>query len=289
LVCPSSAHADQEKTVQWNEAWPRVRLVEAANVVALTIGAGLIEEKAPYHHHAVWEGPILFDKPVRQLMRSTSREGQQRAADVSDLLYRGMVLTPYIVDNYFVTLGIHQNADVALQMTLINLQSLGISGVVTLAAGHGVGRQRPYVSGCKGKVQPDPVGFNWCGDKDDFRSFYSGHSAAMFTMAGLTCVHHQHLPLYGGGVPDALACALMLGLATTGSLSRIISDRHWATDVALGISVGIFDGYFLPLWLHYGLGWSRPALKTSIDTSVGTIVPYPQVYDGGAGLGLAVF
>ena len=50
---------------------------------------------------------------------------------------------------------------------------------------------------------------------------------------------------------------------------ELIGPRHWATDVTLGISVGVFSGYFLPLWLHYGVGWNRPAVKTTIQTSVG--------------------
>ena len=200
-----------------------------------------------------------------------------------------MVLTPYVVDNFITALSIHQNADVALQLTLIDMQSLGLSGVLTLGAEHAVGRQRPYVAGCKGPDATDEIGYNTCGGADDFKSFYSGHSAAMFTMAGLTCAHHQHLPLYGGGAPDALACAVMVGLATTGSLMRVVADRHWMTDVAVGASVGIFNGYFLPLVLHYGIGWNRAGIPTTVQTAFGRLVPIPQVYEGGAGLGLAIF
>lgn len=287
-LLPARADADQEKTVQWNERWPRVRIIEMIDIVALTAGSVLINA-APSHEDSNWTGPVLWDGPVRDVLRARSRLGQKQAAQVSDALYKGMVLGPYVIDNFFVTLGVHQNADVALQLTLMDMQSLGLSGVVTLAAEHAVGRQRPYVAGCKGPDKADEVGFNQCGGADDFKSFYSGHAAAMFTMAGLTCAHHQHLPLYGGGAPDAIACALMVALAATGSAARIVSDRHWSTDVVLGASVGIFNGYFLPLWLHYGLGWNQPALRTTFVTALGTVVPLPQVYDRGAGVGVAIF
>ena len=37
----SPAHAEQETTVQWNENWPRVHLVEVGAIVGLTIGSVL--------------------------------------------------------------------------------------------------------------------------------------------------------------------------------------------------------------------------------------------------------
>ncbi len=283
------ARADQEKTVQWNENWHRVRVIELLDILALTVASTLISI-GPSAKEAHWKGPILLDKPLRSLFKATTRAGQASAAGISDHLYKGMVLAPYIIDNYIAALGVHQNADVALQMTLIDMQSLGLSGVITLASEHATGRQRPYVSGCVSPTGVDKVGYNECGGADDFKSFYSGHAAAMFTMAGLTCAHHQHLPLYGGGVADALACAVMVGLAGVGSAARVVADRHWASDVLLGAAVGLVNGYVLPSWWHYGFGGSgKTPLPTTVKTSFGTLVPMPQVYDRGAGIGIAVF
>jgi len=281
---------DIDKKVVWHPAWPRVRWWEVLNIVALTIGSAYINA-APYHKTANWKGPILFDKPVRKLMRLNSAEGQERIATISDYLYRGMVLTPYIIDNFIAALSVHQNPDVALQMTLINMQSLGLSGVVSLGAQHAIGRARPYTDDCPpGGVGLTKVGFSTCGGPADNQSFYSGHAAAAFTMAGLTCVHHQHLPLYGGGWADAVPCIVMMASASVTSLARLWSDRHWASDVILGTAVGLFNGYLIPSWLHYGFGKYKPiAAKTAIKTEIGTIAPIPQIYEGGAGFGFAVF
>jgi membrane-associated phospholipid phosphatase len=284
----SSAHAEQERTVQWSDGWPRVHLVEVGVIVALASGAIAING-APYADHAHWSGPILFDTPARNFFKSNSAKTQEFAAVASDYLYYGMVLAPFVIDNYIVALGIHQNADVALQMTLIDLQSLALSGVMTLAAEHGVGRERPYVRDCgPGLNPPDRVGFNHC-DRGftDFQSFYSGHAAAAFTAAGLTCVHHQHLPLYGGGAADVVACATTGALATTTGILRLVSDRHYASDVLVGTVIGIINGYLLPSWLHYGFGDSRKKVPTVIKTSFGYVAPMPQVYQGGGGMGLA--
>ncbi len=288
LACAAPANADQEKTVVWNDNWPRVHLLEVGAIVGLTIGSVLING-APYADHARWSGPILFDTPARNLFKGTTRGTQEFAALTSDYLYKGMVLAPYVIDNYIVALGVHQNADVAMQMTLINLQSLGLSGVMTLAAEHAVGRARPYVQDCPPGVDvPDKVGFNHC-DRGftDLQSFYSGHAAATFTMAGLTCVHHQHLPLYGGGAADILACVTMGALATTTGILRLVADRHYASDVLVGTAVGIINGYILPSWLHYGFGDSRKKVSTVMKTSFGYVAPIPQVYQGGGGLGFA--
>jgi membrane-associated phospholipid phosphatase len=171
------------------------------------------------------------------------------------------------------------------------MQSLGLSGVISLGAQHAIGRGRPYTEECPpGYVGPTKTGFNTCGGASDNQSFYSGHAAASFTMAGLTCIHHQKLPLYGGGWPEAVPCIVMLTAASGTSVLRMFADRHWATDIVLGAGVGIFNGYFIPALLHYGFGsYKAPQVKTAIHTSIGTIAPIPQVYQGGGGLAVAIF
>ncbi len=282
---PSPARADQQKEVKWSDDWPRVHILEVADIAALTVGSILING-TPTSDHAKWSKPILFDNAARNFFKSNNAHTQELAGNWSDDLYHGMVIAPYLIDNYIVALGVHQNADVALQMTLIDLQSLGLSGVMSLGAEHAVGRARPYVQDCATPTSADKVGFNHCGTPGDFESFYSGHAAATFTMAGLTCAHHQHLPLWGGGFADAIACFGMVGLAATTSVLRMMVDRHWASDVITGVSVGILNGYVLPTWLHYGFGSSKP-VPTVMKTSFGYVAPIPQVYPGGGGLGVA--
>jgi len=284
LATPRPAAAEQEKEVRWSDDWHRVRLLEVADIIALTV-ASIEIDTLVLPNHAKWSKPILFDEAARGVFKSNDAHIQELAGTWSDRLYQGMVIAPYLIDNYIVALGVHENADVALQMTLINLQSLGLSGVMSLGAEHAVGRSRPYVQDCTNGTGPDKVGFNRCGTEGDFQSFYSGHAAATFTMAGLTCAHHQHLPLWGGGLPDAFACFGMVGLAATTGILRLVVDRHWASDVILGSAVGVLNGYFVPMFLHYGFGPKR--VPTVIKTSFGYVAPIPQVMPGGAGLGVA--
>ena len=283
-----TANAKDPDRVEWSKDWPRVRLAEVVNVIGLTLASYAIDQYWDPPNKAHWSGPILFDNWVRNALRGRSYGVQEAASNLSDDLYKGGVLAPYLIDVYFVTLGVHQNADVALQMFLINMQSLGLSGVGTLAAEHAVGRARPYVQDCdaQGNVR-DANGnllFNHCDGVGDFQSFYSGHIAAVGTMAGLTCVHHQHLPLYGGGFADLAPCLLMITAALTTGVARIVADRHWASDVITGGAVAFGSGYVLPSLLHYGFNGGRPIGE--VQTKAFRFVPVPQLYPGGAGLSL---
>jgi membrane-associated phospholipid phosphatase len=283
------AFATDPDRVEWSDDWPRVRLWEAIDAVVLTLGDTEIENYVPIPTQPKWRGGILFDDWARRVFRGSGPAAQSTASTVSDYIYYGGTLLPFIVDDYFVTLTLHENADVALQMFLINMQSLGVSGLVSLVAEHSVGRARPYTDDCTksgqvvdgaGQVLP-----NHCGGSNDNRSFFSGHVAAVTTMAGLTCVHHQHLPLYGGGFADLAPCLAMIGLSGTTGILRLVYDEHWATDVVTGWAVGALSGYVLPSLLHYGFGGGRAAGE--LRRGGITLVPSLQSYGGGgAGIGV---
>src|SRR5262249_41640842 len=160
----------------------------------------------------------------------------------SDYIYYGLLAYPLVVDTTVAEVRSQKAGDVSLQMTLINLESFAVTGVIALGA-EKIGRARPMASECA----RDPGYDGKCGDDAALNeSFLSGHTAIAFASAGLICVHHQHLALYGGGLPDVLACATGLFAASTVGVFRIMSDNHYASDVLLGAGVGLFGGYVLP-------------------------------------------
>lgn len=285
MSCP--AQATDPKRVEWSRDWPRVRWWEILDVVLLTVASEEINSAWETPGSGTWRGFVPFDNWVRHELRGRTASTQLAASSLGDTLYKGSVLAAYIIDNYFVALSIHQSADVAIQLTLIDAQSLGLAGVVTLAVEHSIPRQRPYVQDCgaDGQVRDGSGQISEsCGHGDDYKSFYSGHAAATATMAGLTCVHHQHLPLYGGGFADLAPCLLMIGVAATTGITRLVADRHWASDVMLGWTVGAFSGYVVPSLLHYGFGAGRPVGEVKLSGV--SMIPVPQAYPGGAGLGV---
>ncbi len=279
--------ADPDR-VQWSEDWPRVRLWEALDAAVLTIADTEIENYVPIPARARWRGGILFDDWARRVFRGNSPAVQSTASAVSDAIFYGGTLVPFIVDDYFVALEVHESADVALQMLVINLQSLGVSGLVSLTAEHTVGRARPYTESCDGGgAIRDPSGRDFatrCGTSNDNRSFFSGHVAAVTTMAGLTCAHHQHLPLYGGGAADLAPCLVMMGLAATTGVLRLVYDEHWASDVVVGWATGALSGYVLPSLLHYGFAGGRAIGE--VRAGGATIVPCVRAEALGASVGV---
>ncbi len=248
------AHAATDPPrVMWSEEWPRFRIWEGIATGGLTIGSLAIESKLSPPAEPNWRGGILLDDAARGLFRARSARSERILGGYSDVLYKVAVFFPYVD----AALGyvIHRDLDVAVQMALIDAQSLALTGVAALFTERTVARARPYTRDC-GRDQQ--AGYRTCGGEGDRESFFSGHSAATFTGAGLTCVHHQHLPLYGGGAPDTWACVWALSVATVTAGLRVASDAHYASDVLTGAAVGLASGYLLPSALHYGFGKSKP-------------------------------
>jgi membrane-associated phospholipid phosphatase len=243
----AGAASDEPPRVVWNEAWPRFRTAEAIVTGAMLVpiaGAVFLYPKPDDNIR----GGFLFDDAVRDALVLDSRSARDRAASLSNLPYFGGLAFPLLVDTALVTAGIHGAGDVALEMLAMNLQSFAITGAVALSF-QKMGRVRPAREGCR----TDPDYASQCDNPTALnQSFLSGHTAIAFTGAGLTCAHHRHLPLYGGGWPDVAICVATLGAASATAVLRVMSDRHYASDSLLGIGLGLASGWGLPEWLHYG-------------------------------------
>ena len=250
----SAARAHDEAAtgrLVWNERWQRATGWNLAATGALAATSlGLTLGTSPQRR---WTGGILFDDAVRDAVRIDEPGLQDRVAQASDVIYPLLAMYPVVIDSGLVAWGIHGSSDVAAQTAAISLQSLALAGAITITAISFVGRQRPRELGC----EHDPNATR-CDDPGSNKSFFSGHSAASFTAAGLICTHHAELPLYGGGAADVIACSLGLFAATTVAAFRVMSDSHWPTDVALGSTVGAVSGFVVPRLLHYGFGSSGP-------------------------------
>ena len=141
-----------------------------------------------------------------------------------------------------------------------------LSSIVTFGLYDSVGRARPSYVDCL----RDPSFSAHCTDSPT-ASFPSGHTNEVFTAAGLSCVHHAHLPIYGSRLADALACARDVTLATADGVLRILGDRHYVTDVMAGAAIGFTFGYGMPLLLHYSVP-RAPLAQLTLTPMSGSLV-----------------
>ena len=277
LLAPARAGAADPEKVEWSPDWPRVHLAEGITAVALTVADTLIDQQIPYPSSAEWRGGILFDDAVRNALHGKTASALSTASTLSDWFFKAGTLVPFLVDDYFATLSVHLNADVAIQLLLIDLESYGVSGLVSLTAEHLVGRARPYTEDCGARDPSSGQLLHTCGTSNDARSFYSGHATATAATAGLVCVAHQHLPLFGGGFADLAPCLVMIGVSAGAGILRIVYDEHWASDVIVGWAAGFASGYLLPAALHFGFGGRLPGeIVAGGVRAVPTLLPYPE-------------
>ena len=283
LLSASPARATQVTAtrVEWRREWTPVSPLEVGGTVALTALSMYLMPRMHGPSEPIWRGGILLDDPVRDLLRLRSPSQQRITARYSDITFRTLALFPYVVDAGLSALLIHRQPHVALQIALIDAEALTLAGVTQMLTSRLLGRERPYVQECK---DDGSEAAKRCGSSNDNRSFFSGHAAATFTSAGLTCLHHEHLPLYGGGPVESWACVWAVGMASATSIFRITSDNHYASDVVVGAAIGYLYGYAMPKWLHYGRLRALPGGEHSFVSGL-RVSTLPVVGDG-AGLQL---
>ncbi|MEP6653398.1 MAG: phosphatase PAP2 family protein [Myxococcales bacterium] len=244
-VCAEEA-GPSTRRVEWSPQWRRFRAWEYGATAAAGAGAFAIHYYQPQPAHPYWHGANPFDDAVRDWLRLDTRAGRTQANTVSNVLWLGGSVVPFVTD-LPVALLVYRQRALSGQLLLMDLEATAISQLVNNALLWGTGRARPSYESCLA----DPAYGSLCGTSANNVSFPSGHVMTVATAAGLTCVHHRYLPLYGSAAADAGACIFM-SLATLGTgTSRIMADHHRATDVLVGAGLGFGIGYGLPWLLHY--------------------------------------
>ena len=239
LQVPNPRATDSPHRLEWH--WKRVHWGEIAGTAALAASAIVVRVVA--EPSARWTNTNAFDDWFRGRLRVSSTT-QHRVDRASDALALTLIAFPVLVDSVGMALIGDKNKQVAGQLIAIQAQAFAMTGFLTSVTKAATGRQRPDAEdqGC------DEFDLD-CG-RDANTSYFSGHTSFAFTGAGLTCVAHRHLDLFGR-VGDPLACATTLTLASMTGIFRIMANRHWTTDVITGAGIGLFSGWFMPWLLHF--------------------------------------
>jgi membrane-associated phospholipid phosphatase len=252
VICPLCEITPQfpagRSGLHWHGHWQPAGTREYIAVPALALGVLAVQFIVKTPDRARWNTPILFDRPMRSLLRIDSARGRDRAALISDGLFVWEVLHPSVIDPLLVAWWKRESPFVAWQMVVIDAQAYALTLFLNNLAKKTFARARPWLE--TDDCAQNPNGES-CGVGGGYLSFYSGHSAVTATGAGLLCAHHTQLSLYQNDLLDQGTCALaVLGTAATGAL-RIASDSHWASDVIIGHLLGYTSGYLLPTLLYY--------------------------------------
>jgi membrane-associated phospholipid phosphatase len=187
----------------------------------------------------------LFDDDVRGALRADDAETRQTLRGFGDISYYAAPALPLLVDSFVVSLLIRGDKRAAANLALISAEAFSYTGLVTFAALRGAARARPDSTECK-RTSSTPAD---C--PSDTESFYSGHSSVSATSAGLVCASHTRMPLWGHPVADISACGLAISGALLTGATRLVADRHYPSDVLLGLGIGFGIGYAVPVLLHY--------------------------------------
>jgi len=186
-----------------------------------------------------WTDTNAFDDGVRSAFRIGSEGGRQAAALTSDILVYALIAAPFL--NATLVAGVeHERWDVAWRLMVLDTQTILLATTITISLQKATARERPYAHECR--TNPS---LSDCSLGGKYQSFPSGHTTAAFAAVALECFHHGYLDTSHTGWGSAV-CPLTIVAAIGTAMLRIAADRHWATDIIVGASIGGLVGYAVP-------------------------------------------
>jgi membrane-associated phospholipid phosphatase len=171
-----------------------------------------------------------------------------------------------------VSLAFNADPNAALNLELVGLEAFSYAGLLSFVSTRVSVRERPDTAECL-RQHPDGVG---C--ERDTESFWSGHTSIVAASAGLVCANHQYMSLWHSPIADASACGLAGAATLVTAISRLAADRHYASDVIIGMGVGFGFGYGVPVLLHYTRrkpGWTVAIQPDALGTGASLRVAGP--------------
>ncbi len=228
-----------------------------------------------------WSGTNTFDTGIRDGLRGDSVSTRKSAALASDVLLGVSAgLIPLAAISRPLLEG---ECEEAYDMATDALESLALTLFVTETVKVIAGRERPFTEACDSTPPRDAD----CRKRDRFESFFSGHASMAAAGAGVSCDFAIRRRTWGeSATAQALPCALGVSAAVATGALRIVADRHWGTDVFVGLGLGFTIGY-LDTWGPFDyLDFEMESSNRSWQVR-GILLPYAGDGEIGARIALA--
>ncbi len=243
LLLPITVAAEDEP-VEWDESYRRVTTLEKGLAISYLLGSVSLKLVTDDYREARLKGPVGPDTAVRSALVSETEDGRNRAASISDLsIYSSQAMVAFEA----LYVGFVRNSpDAGTQMFWIGANALGLSLFVNTVAKYAFRRERPGDGACYDSDDPD------CPTEETV-SFYSGHTAAAFSAAGVLCNNAFFIDVYTStdAWTNYIACGSTAVLAGFTGALRIAANKHYFTDVLTGAVVGAGIGFLYPWLAHY--------------------------------------
>jgi membrane-associated phospholipid phosphatase len=157
----------------------------------------------------------LIDKDVRGLFQRNQSKTGDDLAKIGE--FYGEPLTVVFITGSIYLFGNIADNSWARETAIIMTAALLPGGIYQTSAKISAGRARPYLD--LGNYYFDPFRM-----EEDYYSFVSGHTLVAMTTS----------LVLAGRINNSIAKGLFYSLGAFAGLSRLYSDNHWLSDVALG-------------------------------------------------------
>jgi hypothetical protein len=278
LAMPTTA---QTQNVESESPPSRAKMrTDSLNALVWTGGALGIRLGVDQKTH--WTSVNSFDDAIRDGFRlgsSSARKDSTTASDVF-LIFNSAFLPAAGIA--WTAMGDSEHARLeSLAMLAEAGEALSLTLFITEATKAISGRERPYVEECDGSSTSGK-----CDRDARKKSFFSGHASLAAAGAGLACSHSLKRNTWGESTQARLIpCAFGASIAVTTGALRMASDKHWFTDILVGLTVGGLIGYY-DTWGPFDL--LRFATEPSDGTPPveGAVLPYTDGRTLGAHLAI---
>lgn len=169
---------------------------------------------------------IPFDKDIRNEFAKNHTKTKDKISDFGNAY--GNAITPVVAGIGMYGYGLFSKDKYVRETGRMLLEAVLFASLLTDASKIIIGRSRPY-------TDRGPYFFKMFQFKSEFFSFPSGHSTVAFATSSVLANRINNTYISIG----------IYVFSSITALSRIYSDKHWASDVVIGSAIGYFVGDFI--------------------------------------------